>query len=52
MKTVKYKTLESSIASMLDSEVQQHLELDWELHGPQYYTGFRYVQVVILKELE
>ena len=52
MKTMKYKTLENSIASVLDSMIQQHLELDWELYGPQYYTGFRYVQVVILKELE
>jgi hypothetical protein len=48
--TVKYKTLESSIASFLDDQVSQHLELGWELHGNPYYTGIRYVQVVILKE--
>ena len=47
---LKYKTLENSIASNLDEEVQQHTQLGWELHGAQYYTGFRYVQVVILKE--
>jgi hypothetical protein len=47
---MKYKTLESSITEHLDDEVSQHLQLGWELYGPQYYTGFRYVQVVILKE--
>ncbi len=52
MKTVNYKTVESSIAASLDQTVQQHLELGWELYGPQYYNGFRYVQVLILKESE
>lgn len=47
---MKYKTLESSITEYLDDKVLQHLQLGWELYGPQYYTGFRYVQVVILKE--
>ena len=47
---VKYKTLESSIAMHLDDTVEQHLELGWKLHGNPYYTGIRYVQVVILKE--
>ena len=46
----KYKTLESSISTQLDDEVSQHLQLGWELYGIQYYNGFRYVQVVILKE--
>lgn len=46
----KYKTLESSISAQLDDEVSQHLQLGWELYGIQYYNGFRYVQVVILKE--
>jgi len=48
---VKYKTIESSIAVQLDDEVTQHLQLGWELYGVPYYNGFRYVQVVILKEL-
>jgi hypothetical protein len=47
---LKYKTLEGIIAARLDDEVTQHLQLGWELYGIQYYTGFRYVQVVILPE--
>jgi len=47
---LKYKTLEKSVAFQLDEEVEQHLQLGWELYGPQYYNGFRYTQVVILKE--
>jgi len=47
---VKYKTIESSIAMHLDDTVEHYLELGWELHGNPYYTGIRYVQVVILKE--
>ena len=46
----KYKTIESSITARLDDEVSQHLQLGWELYGVQYYNGFHYVQVVILKE--
>lgn len=47
---VKYKTIEHSLVARLDDEITQHLQLGWELHGAQYYTGFRYVQVVTLKE--
>jgi hypothetical protein len=47
---VKYKTLEHSIASRLDEEVEQYLQLGWELYGHQYYDKARYIQVVILKE--
>jgi hypothetical protein len=46
----KYKTLENAAVYQLDNEVEQHLQLGWELYGNQYYNGFRYVQVVILKE--
>jgi len=48
--TLKYKTLEKAVAYQLDEETEQHLQLGWELYGNQYYNGFRYVQVVILKE--
>ncbi len=48
---VKYKTLEKAVAYQLDDEIEQHLQLGWELYGNQYYNGFRYVQVVILKEI-
>jgi hypothetical protein len=47
---VKYKTLESSITIHLDDVVIQYLELGWELYGPQYYNGFRYVQVMTLRD--
>lgn len=50
MKVMKYKTLETVSTTQLDEQVEQHLELGWELYGNQYYNGFRYVQVVILKE--
>ena len=50
MMILKYKTLEGVITARLDDEVTQHLQLGWELYGTQYYTGFRYIQVVILKE--
>lgn len=46
----KYKTLEKSIATELDEEVEQYLQLGWKLYGNQYYNGFRYVQVIILKK--
>jgi hypothetical protein len=47
---VKDKTLESSITIHLDDVVIQYLELGWELYGPQYYNGFRYVQVMTLRD--
>jgi hypothetical protein len=46
---VKYKTLEKSAANQLDEEVEKYLQEGWELHGNQYYSGFRFTQVVILK---
>jgi hypothetical protein len=47
---VKYKTLESSITIHLDDVVTQYLGLGWELYGHQYYNGFRYVQVMTLRD--
>jgi hypothetical protein len=48
--TLKYKTLGKATTTQLDTLVEQHLELGWELYGNPYYTGFTYIQVVILKE--
>ena len=45
----KYKTLEKTVAHQLDEEVEKYLQEGWELYGNQYYNGFRFTQVVILK---
>jgi hypothetical protein len=46
---MKYKTLGKPTITQLDTIVEQHLELGWKLYGNQYYTGFIYIQVVILE---
>jgi hypothetical protein len=50
MKILNYKTLGNINSNALDIIVEQHLQLGWQLHGNQYYNGFRYIQVVILED--